>query len=51
AIEVIKILRDQAKKRKKACIIVTHDERLKAYCDRSYHMKDGVLNLENETVE
>ncbi|EVV47799.1 hypothetical protein, partial [Staphylococcus aureus] len=21
------------------------------YCDRSYHMKDGVLNLENETVE
>lgn len=51
AIEVIKILRDQAKQRKKACIIVTHDERLKAYCDRSYHMKDGVLNLENETVE
>ncbi|CAC7136620.1 ABC transporter ATP-binding protein [Staphylococcus aureus] len=51
AIEVIKILRDQAKKRKKACIIVTHDERLKAYCDCSYHMKDGVLNLENETVE
>ncbi|HDG5480857.1 TPA: ABC transporter ATP-binding protein [Staphylococcus aureus] len=51
AIEVIKIIRDQAKKRKKACIIVTHDERLKAYCDRSYHMKDGVLNLENETVE
>ncbi|HDK7646268.1 TPA: ABC transporter ATP-binding protein [Staphylococcus aureus] len=51
AIEVIKILRDQAKKRKKACIIVTHDERLKVYCDRSYHMKDGVLNLENETVE
>ena len=47
AIEVIKILRE----RKKACIIVTHDERLKAYCDRSYHMKDGVLNLENETVE
>ncbi len=43
AIEVIKILRDQAKKRKKACIIVTHDERLKAYCDRSYHMKYGVL--------
>ena len=51
AIEVIKILRDQAKQREKACIIVTHDERLKAYCDRSYHMKDGVLNLENETVE
>ena len=51
AIEVIKILRDQAKQRKKACIIVTHDKRLKAYCDRSYHMKDGVLNLENETVE
>ncbi len=47
----LKILRDQAKQRKKACIIVTHDERLKAYCDRSYHMKDGVLNLENETVE
>ncbi|MDN8910354.1 ATP-binding cassette domain-containing protein, partial [Staphylococcus aureus] len=28
AIEVIKILRDQAKKRNTACIIVTHDERL-----------------------
>lgn len=46
AIEVVKILRDQVKKRNKACIIVTHDERLKAYCDKSYHMKDGELKLE-----
>ncbi|MBO1199973.1 ABC transporter ATP-binding protein [Staphylococcus simiae] len=46
AIEVVKILRDQAKKRNKACIIVTHDERLKEYCDKSYHMQDGQLQLE-----
>ncbi|EHJ07340.1 ABC transporter ATP-binding protein [Staphylococcus simiae] len=46
AIEVVKILRDQAKKRNKACIIVTHDERLKKYCDKSYHMQDGQLQLE-----
>ena len=51
AIEVIKIPRDQAKKERKHVLLFTHDERLKAYCDRSYHMKDGVLNLENETVE
>lgn len=50
-IEVIKILCDQVKKRKKVCIIVIYDEWFKVYCDRLYYMKDGVFNFENEIVE
>jgi putative ABC transport system ATP-binding protein len=45
AMEVMKILQEQTKKRDKTCIIVTHDERLKTYCDKVYHMKDGNLAL------
>lgn len=30
----------------KVCIVVTHDERLKAYCDKVYNMQDGILKLE-----
>lgn len=45
AMEVMKILQEQTKKRDKTCIIVTHDERLTTYCDMIYHMKDGNLAL------
>lgn len=45
AMEVMKILQEQTKNRNKTCIIVTHDERLTAYCDKIYHMNDGILNL------
>ncbi|MBF7018077.1 ABC transporter ATP-binding protein [Staphylococcus durrellii] len=45
ALEVMKILQQQTKKRDKTCIFVTHDERLTTYCDKVYHMKDGNLAL------
>src|SRR5699024_1053667 len=45
AMEVMKILQEQTKNRNKTCIIVTHDERLTAYCDKIYHMNDGILTL------
>ncbi|MGI2239290.1 ABC transporter ATP-binding protein [Staphylococcus cohnii] len=45
AMEVMEILQEQTKNRNKTCIIVTHDERLTAYCDKIYHMNDGILTL------
>ncbi|MDQ1144063.1 putative ABC transport system ATP-binding protein [Bacillus sp. SORGH_AS 510] len=41
--EVVKLIADEVKKRKKAAIMVTHDERMLAYCDHVYHMEDGQL--------
>lgn len=43
AFEVVEILARETKKKKKATIMVTHDERLTDYCDSVYVMKDGVL--------
>ncbi len=43
AMAVMEILKEQSQLRQKICIIVTHDERLTAYCDKVYHMEDGVL--------
>ncbi|MCU5746253.1 ABC transporter ATP-binding protein [Staphylococcus sp. SQ8-PEA] len=43
AMKVIEILRTETKKRNKACIIVTHDERLTSYCDQVFYLKDGAL--------
>ncbi|HDK5695298.1 TPA: ABC transporter ATP-binding protein [Staphylococcus pseudintermedius] len=43
AMSVMEILKDESKKRNKMCLIVTHDERLTAYCDKVFEMKDGVL--------
>lgn len=45
AFEVIELLSKQTKKRKKATIMVTHDERLLTYCDKVYTIIDGVLKL------
>ena len=44
AFEVVEILGRETKKKKKATIMVTHDERLTDYCDTVYVMKDGVLS-------
>lgn len=44
AFEVVEILARETKKKKKATIMVTHDERLTDYCDSVYVMKDGLLN-------
>ena len=46
AMAVMKILQKQTKERNKTCVIVTHDERLTAFCDKTYFMEDGVLSLQ-----
>lgn len=46
AMEVVKILADEAKGKNKAVLMVTHDRRLVAYCDRLLVMEDGVLREE-----
>ena len=43
AFEVVKMLARETRERKKATIMVTHDERLLEYCDAVYEMSDGVL--------
>ena len=43
ALSVMEILKNESKRRNKMCMIVTHDERLTAYCDKVFEMKDGVL--------
>ncbi|MEG0553504.1 MAG: hemin ABC transporter ATP-binding protein, partial [Carnobacterium sp.] len=44
AIEVVKLIAQEVKSRKKAAIMVTHDERMLTYCDRVYKIEDGVLS-------
>ncbi|MEC2553463.1 ABC transporter ATP-binding protein [Bacillus tropicus] len=41
--EVVKLISNEVKKRNTAAIMVTHDERMLAYCDQVYHMEDGIL--------
>ncbi|WP_208558741.1 ABC transporter ATP-binding protein [Marinilactibacillus kalidii] len=48
AFEVVEILARETKNKKKATIMVTHDERLTTYCDSVYIMKDGVLEKKLE---
>ncbi|MGX6961640.1 ABC transporter ATP-binding protein [Vagococcus xieshaowenii] len=43
AYEVVELLRKETKNRNKAAIMVTHDERMLAFCDRVYYMNDGQL--------
>lgn len=43
AIEVMEILRDITRDSERTTVIVTHDTRLLAYCDRSFQVIDGVL--------
>ena len=45
AFEVVKLLAKETHERKKATIMVTHDERLLKFCDSVYEMRDGVLKL------
>lgn len=44
AIEVVKLIAQEVKSRKKAAIMVTHDERMLTYCDRVYTIEDGILS-------
>ena len=46
AFEVVAQIRKEVKERKKAAIMVTHDERMLQYCDKVYRMEDGILTLQ-----
>lgn len=50
AFEVVQLIAKEVKSRQKAAIMVTHDERMLAFCDRVYHMADGVLVEQKELV-
>lgn len=43
AFEVVELLARETRERKKATIMVTHDERMLKYCDAVYEMHDGFL--------
>ncbi|CAM2785222.1 response regulator [Salinicoccus roseus] len=44
------LIPEGAKKRNKAAVMVTHDERMLKYCDRVYEISDGVLKEMEQTV-
>ncbi|MEZ2458302.1 response regulator [Salinicoccus roseus] len=50
AFEIVELILEEAKKRNKAAVMVTHDERMLKYCDRVYEMSDGVLKEMEQTV-
>ena len=50
AFEIVELISEGAKKRNKAAIMVTHDERMLKYCDRVYEISDGVLKEMEQTV-
>jgi ABC-type lipoprotein export system ATPase subunit len=43
--QVMELIRSEMKQRGTAAIVVTHDERITEYCDRTVHIIDGVLNV------
>ncbi|MCB0968110.1 MAG: ABC transporter ATP-binding protein [Ilumatobacteraceae bacterium] len=42
--QVMELIRSEMKSRGTAAIVVTHDERITSYCDRTVHITDGVLD-------
>ena len=42
--QVVSLIRDEMKARKTSAIIVTHDERITRFADRTVHIVDGVLD-------
>lgn len=42
--QVVKLIRDELKKRGTAAIIVTHDDRITHYADRTVHIEDGRID-------
>lgn len=51
AFEVVQLISKEVKSRKKAAIMVTHDERMLQYCDRVFRMEDGILTEQKEVVK
>jgi putative ABC transport system ATP-binding protein len=50
AYEVMELLKNETKNKKTTTIMVTHDNRLTAYCDKVYKMTDGILSLQTNTT-
>lgn len=50
AFQVVELLAQIAKKQGTTVIMVTHDERMLSYCDRIFHMDDGLLSETTENV-
>ena len=42
-VQVMTLIRDEMKSRGTSAIVVTHDERITAFCDRTAHIIDGTL--------
>ena len=42
--QVMELIRDEMNSRGIAAIVVTHDERMTHYADRTVHITDGVLD-------
>ncbi|MDQ6597818.1 ABC transporter ATP-binding protein [Bacillus salipaludis] len=49
--EVVQLIAREVKSRKKAAIMVTHDERMLEYCDKVYRMEDGKLKSADYYLE
>lgn len=43
--EVVNLIAHEVRTRRKAAVMVTHDERMLEYCDKVYRMEDGKLSL------
>ena len=41
--QVLDCIKKQTHQRKMACVLITHDEKVAARCDRQYHLEGGVL--------
>jgi putative ABC transport system ATP-binding protein len=44
--QVMELIQSEMKSRGTAAIVVTHDERITSYCDRTVHITDGVLEAD-----
>ena len=49
--QVVHLIRDEMKSRGTAAIIVTHDDRITHYADRTVHMVDGRIEQSEEPVD
>jgi putative ABC transport system ATP-binding protein len=43
--QVMELIRKEMKARGTSAIVVTHDERITSYCDRTVQIVDGVLDV------
>jgi putative ABC transport system ATP-binding protein len=46
AVGIVELLREQARKRRAAVVVASHDLRLKDHADRTLHIRDGALSAQ-----